>query len=83
MSWATAVALAPRIGTADVSPGALFSLAVGVEYPRRSPVFAGASASASALLPGLRLNLGEGESPRGSWPLEAGIALGARWGGEP
>jgi hypothetical protein len=83
VSWATAVAVPPRIGTADVSPGALFSLATAVEYPRLSPVFASASASASMLLPGLRLNLGEGESPRGSWPLEAGIALGARWGGEP
>jgi hypothetical protein len=83
VSWATAVALPPRIGTADVAPGALFSLAAALEYPRRSPVFACASASASALLPGLRLNLGEVDSPRGSWPLEAAIGLGARWGGEP
>ncbi|HEX5098178.1 MAG TPA: hypothetical protein VFV94_01705 [Polyangiaceae bacterium] len=83
ISWATAVAVPPRIGTTDISPGALFSLAAAVEYPRRSPVFASVSASGSALVPGLRTNLGEGESPRGSWPLEAGIALGARWGGEP
>ena len=83
ISWATAVAVPPRIGTTDISPGALFSLATAVEYPRRSPVFASASASASLLLPGLRTNLGEGDSPRGSFPLEAGIALGARWGGEP
>ena len=83
VTWATAVALPPRIGTADVSGGALFSLAAALEYPRRSPVFAAASASASALLPGLRLNLADGAAPRGSWPLEAAIALGARWGGEP
>lgn len=83
ISWATAVAVPPRVGATDISPGALFSLAAAVEYPRRSPVFASIAASGSMLLPGLRTNLGEGESPRGSWPLEAGIALGTRWGGEP
>jgi len=83
ISWATAVAVPPRVGTADVSPGALFSLEGAVEYPRRSPVFACLRASASALLPGLRLDLGDGSSARGSWPLEAAIALGARWGGAP
>jgi hypothetical protein len=81
ITWATAVAVPPRIGTADVSAGALFSLAAALEYPNRSPVFASASASASAVLPGLRLNLGDGTAPRGAWPLEAAIALGARWGG--
>ncbi len=83
VSWATGVALPPRVGTADVSAGALFSLAAALEYPAHSPVFASVSASASALLPGLRLNLGDGAAPRGSWPLEAAIAVGARWGGEP
>jgi hypothetical protein len=83
VTWATAVALPPRIGAADVSAGALFSLAASVEYPRRSPVFACARASASALVPGLRLNLADGTAPRGFWPLEAAIAVGARWGGEP
>lgn len=82
VTWATATALPPRIGTADVSAGALFSLAAALEYPRRSPVFACASGSASALVPGLRLNLGEGSAPRGAWPLEAVLAVGARWGGE-
>jgi hypothetical protein len=84
ITWATATAAPPRIGSVDVSPGALLSLAAAVEYPKRSPIFASASASASALLPGLRLSLGDGEAaPRGSWPLEGSIALGARWGGEP
>lgn len=83
ITWVTAVAVPPRVGTADVSPGAVFSLAAALEYPRRSPVFACASASASALLPGVRVNLGDGDAPRGAWPLEAAIALGARWGGEP
>lgn len=82
VTWATAVAVPPRVGTADVAAGALFSLAAAVEYPRRSPVFASATASASALLPGLRLNLGDGDAPYGGWPLEAAIALGVRWGGE-
>jgi hypothetical protein len=82
VTWATAIASPPRIGTADVSAGALFSLSAALEYPRRSPVFACASASASALVPGLRLNLGDGSAPRGAWPLEAVLAVGARWGGE-
>ena len=83
VSWATGVAAPPRTGTADVSGGALFSLGAALEYPRHSPVFACALASASALVPGLRVNLGDGSSPHGAWPLEAAIALGARWGGEP
>lgn len=82
VTWATATAVPPRIGTADVSAGALFSVAAALEYPRRSPVFACASGSASALLPGLRLDLGGGSAPRGAWPLEAVLAVGARWGGE-
>jgi hypothetical protein len=82
VTWATAVAVPPRIGTADVAAGALLSLGAAVEYPRRSRVFASASASASALLPGLRLNLGDGAAPYGGWPLEAALALGIRWGGE-
>jgi len=82
VTWATATAVPPRIGTADVSAGALFSLAAALEYPRRSPLFACASGSASALVPGLRLNLGDGYAPRGAWPLEAVLAVGARWGGE-
>jgi hypothetical protein len=80
ITWATAVATPPRIGTADVSPSAVFSLAAALEYPRRSTLFACASASASALLPGLRVDLGNGDAPLGAWPLEAAIALGARWG---
>lgn len=82
VTWATAVAVPPRIGTADVAAGALFSLGAAVEYPRRSLVFACASASASALLPGLRLDLGDGDAAYGGWPLEAALALGVRWGGE-
>lgn len=82
ITWATAIATPPRTGTADVSPGAVLSLAAALEYPRRSPVYACASASASALLPGVRVHLDDGNAPRGAWPLEAAIALGARWGGE-
>jgi len=81
ITWANAVARAPRIGTADVSLGALVSLAALVEYPRQASVFACASASASALLPGSRVALGDAEpAPRGSWPIEASLGFGARWG---
>jgi len=83
ITWANAVARGPRIGTADVSPGAVISLATLVEYPRRTPIFACASVSASALLPGTRVELGdEGPAPQGSWPIEASFGFGARWGAE-
>ena len=83
LSWATAVARAPRIGTAAVAGGAVLSLGAALEYPARSPVFACLSGSASALVPSVRLKLGEGYSaPRGGWPIQAAIALGFRWGGE-
>jgi hypothetical protein len=84
LSWATAVASPPRAGTADVTPGAMLTLSALVEYPRRSVIFACVSASASALVPGVEVNLGDGTTaPRGSWPLEGSIGFGARWGGEP
>jgi hypothetical protein len=84
VTWATAVARAPRVGSADVSTGAILSLAAFVEYPRKTAVFACASTSASTLLPGARVNLGNGQaSPRGSFPIEASIGFGVRWGTEP
>jgi hypothetical protein len=80
LTWATAEALAPRIGTTDVTTGAVLTLSGFVEYPRRAAVFACASGSASALLPGVRVNLGDNAAaPRGFWPLEASIGFGARW----
>lgn len=84
ITWATAVARAPRAGTADVSPGVVLSVAALAEYPRRAKVFACASTSASALLPGSRVDLADGRpAPRGSFPLEASLGLGARWESEP
>jgi hypothetical protein len=84
VTWATAVAELPRVGGADVTTGAVLTLAAFFEYPRRGPVFACGSASASALLPGVKVNLGDGAPvPRGSWPLETSIGVGARWGGDP
>jgi hypothetical protein len=81
LTWAEAVAQAPRVGTTDVSPGAVLSLAGFVEYPRRSALFVCAAASASVLLPGSRVNLGtSAPAPRGSFPIEASIGLGLRWG---
>ncbi len=83
LTWATATARPPRVGTADVSPGALLSISAALEYPSRSPIFASASASASALLPGLRLHLADGSpAPSGSWPIDAAVGVGARFGGE-
>jgi hypothetical protein len=81
VTWATAVAAQPRVGGADVTTGAILSLAALVEYPHKGPVFASGSASVSALVPGVRVSLGESApAPRGSWPLEVSIGFGARWG---
>jgi hypothetical protein len=80
VSWAEAVARAPRVGTADVSPGAIVSLAALVEYPVRTTLFACGAASASVLLPGSRVSLAvPGPAPRGSFPVEASLGLGVRW----
>ncbi len=80
LTWASASAFAPRVGTTDVTTGAVLTVSAFVEYPRRAPVFASASAAASALLPGVRVNLGEeARAPRGFWPLDASIGFGARW----
>jgi len=82
LSWATAVAEPPRVGRADVTAGAVLTVKALVEYPRRSSIFALVSASASALLPGVRVELADDASaPLGAWPLEASVGLGARWGG--
>jgi hypothetical protein len=82
ITWAVGEARPPRVGTTDVTTGAVLSLAAFVEYPRSGPVFACASASASALLPGVRVDLVDGDPPEGSWPLEAAIGFGVRWGGK-
>lgn len=79
VTWATAEALTPRVGTADVTAGAVLTLGAFVEYPRSAAVFACASASASALLPGVRVNLGDTAPPRGAFPLETSVGFGARW----
>jgi hypothetical protein len=80
LTWATAEALAPRVGTTDVTTGAVLTLSAFVEFPRKAAVFAHGSAAASALLPGVRVRLGdEASAPRGFWPLEASIGVGARW----
>jgi hypothetical protein len=82
LSWATAVARSPRAGAADVTAGAVLSVKALAEYPRRTAIFAFVSASASALMPGVRVNLGDDAfMPLGAWPIEASIGLGARWGG--
>jgi hypothetical protein len=81
LSWATAEARPPRVGTTDVTTGAVITLSAFVAYPRRTAVFAYASSAASALLPGIEVNLADTEpQPRGSFPLEASIGFGARWG---
>jgi hypothetical protein len=80
LTWATADAVAPRVGTTDVTTGAVLTLGAFIEYPRRAAVFACASASASVLLPGVRVNLGDdAPAPRGSFPFDTAIGFGARW----
>jgi hypothetical protein len=82
LSWATAVAEPPRAGGADVTAGAVLTVKALIEYPRRSSIFAVLSVSASALLPGVRVELADDASePLGAWPLEASVGLGVRWGG--
>lgn len=81
VTWATAVARAPRRGAAAVSPGAIAGAGAALEYPRTGVLFARASASASVLVPGVRVELWSGEPrPRGSFPVDGAIGLGARWG---
>ena len=72
LSWATAVAEPPLAGAADMTAGAVLSFKALVEYPRRGSIFAQASASGSALLPGVQVKLGtDAAEPLGAWPLEA------------
>jgi hypothetical protein len=81
LTWVTAVAAPPRAGAADIATGAIVTLGASVQYPTSTPIFGSASLSASALLPGARVNLGEGAAvPRGYWPVDASIGVGARWG---
>jgi hypothetical protein len=81
-TWATAVAVPPREGTADVATSAILTLGAFLQYPSTTPIFGSASASASVLLPAPRVNLGDGApAPRGYWPVDASIGLGVRWGG--
>jgi hypothetical protein len=81
LTWATAVAAPPRAGAADIATGAIVTLGAFLQYPTSNPIFGSASLSASALLPGARVNLGEGSTvPRGYWPVDASIGLGVRWG---
>jgi hypothetical protein len=83
LTWATAVAAPPRVGTTDVTTGALLTLSASLEYPRSGAIYACASGAASALLPGVEVNLADGEPPRGAFPVEASIGFGARWGTAP
>jgi hypothetical protein len=84
VTWATATAQAPRLGTADVTVGAVTSVAGFLEYPHRSAIFACASASVSALLPGVRVKLGDrAPAAHGAWLLDGAVGIGARWGGGP
>ena len=81
-TWATAVASSPRVGTADIAPGAILTLGAFLQYPAATAVFGCVSASGSLLLPAPRINLGEaGTAARGYWPVDASIGLGLRWGG--
>jgi len=82
LTWATGSAQLPRIGTTDLTAGAVASLAAFVEYPRHGLLFVCASASASALLPGVRVSLGDhSPAPYGAWLFDGSIGFGARWGG--
>jgi hypothetical protein len=84
VTWATATAQSPRRGTADLTMGAVTSVAAFLEYPHRSTIFACASASVSALLPGVRVKLGDrAPSAHGAWLLDGAVGIGARWGGGP
>ena len=81
-TWATATAVPPRQGAADVSAGAILTLGAFLQYPARSALFGAASVSGSALLPAPRVHLADAaRAPRGYFPLEASLGLGVRWGG--
>ncbi len=81
-TWATAVAVPPRQGTADVSAGAILTLGAFLQYPAQGALFGSASVSGSALLPAPRVELADdARAPRGYFPLEASLGLGVRWGG--
>lgn len=80
VTWATARAELPRIGTADVAVSAIASLAASLEYPRTSTAFALLATRGSTLLPAVRLALGEDRSNDfGPWLLEASVGMGLRW----
>jgi hypothetical protein len=81
LTWATAEARTPRVGSADVDPGFVASLATGLRYPARAKVFASLDVAASTRPPWARLALGPGTSPElGVVLLDACVGLGARWG---
>jgi hypothetical protein len=81
LTWATAEARTPRVGTADADPGFVASIATGLRYPARAKVFASVAAAVSTRPPWARLELGPGASPElGVVLLDACVGLGARWG---
>jgi hypothetical protein len=64
-----------------VSLGAIVGVGASLEYPRTGLVFARASASASVLVPGVRVELwSEEPRPRGIFPLDGAMGVGVRWG---
>jgi len=81
LTWATAEASLPRAGTTDIAHSAILSVGTSVQYPRTSALFGSVALSGSALLPGARVNLGDGGSaPQGSWLIDASVGVGVRWG---
>ncbi len=81
LSWATAEAEPPRVGTADVALSALVSLGLGLEYPQDSGVFARASARATALLPAGQVALADDTRRLSPVVIEATLGIGVRWSG--
>jgi hypothetical protein len=79
VTWATADAVAPRIGSSDLTLGGLLSLGAQLEFPRDSSLFLRAAARASSLLPSVRFQLGsERTEPYGRLFLEGSLGLGVR-----
>jgi hypothetical protein len=80
ITWATARAAPPRVGTTAVGLGVILAAGVSAEYPSHAPVFALLRAQAATLVPRIRFQLGtERSEPLGRALVEVAFGLGARW----
>jgi hypothetical protein len=84
LTWASADARSPRVGTTDVALSSLVTLGAALQYPRESWLFVQGAAHLSALLPAVRLALAEDTSHAlGPLLFDASFGVGLRWGRAP